>query len=99
DGQARTVQRMNEAHFASTGRTVSDTGAARLEIVEVAAGRNFAVRVLTGQPDFDVVALGRREAHVAGRMDDDAIGELETLQYFFRVVRQGFEFGAGIFGT
>ena len=37
-----------------------------LEVAAVAAGADLPERVLPGQPDLDVVGLGRGEAHVPG---------------------------------
>ena len=66
-------------------RAVADVGAARLEGVEVGAGRDFAVEILAGQPDFEVVGLGGGEAGVAGAEQDAAIGKAEGFEDFFGV--------------
>src|SRR5579863_4224016 len=48
-------------------RAVADVGAARLKGVEVGTGRDFAIKILAGEPNFEIVSLGRGEAGVAGR--------------------------------
>ncbi len=59
----------------------AQAGAAGLEVLAVRAGGDLAVGVLSGQPDLEVVGLGRRETHVAGREADHAIGDLEPLEH------------------
>jgi len=67
--------------------------AARLEGLEIGAGRNLAIGVLRRQPDFEVVGLGRREAHVAGAQSDLAVGQFEPLQHGLGVAGEFFQRG------
>ena len=62
-----------------------------LEVPAVAAGGDFAVAVLAGQPDFQVVGDGGGEAGVAGGQDDAAVRQLQALQHDFGVPGQFFE--------
>src|SRR5689334_3098551 len=57
DGQAGAVERVHVLHFAGAVRPKLDAGPARLETLRIAAGRNLAIGVLTGQPHLDVIGL------------------------------------------
>src|SRR5688572_25164075 len=94
--KTRTVQSMGEPHFASVGRTIPNIRPACLEITEIAAGRNLAVLVLAGQPNFYVVGLGCAKTHVAGGQDDNAVWNLQPLQDFFSVPDKRLQFLAGL---
>ncbi len=85
DGQAAAVERVDELGLARPSWAVADVGAAGLEGLEVGAGRDFAVEVLAGEPDFEVVGLGGGEAHVAGAEEHAAIGEAECFEDGFGV--------------
>ncbi len=65
-------------------------GAAGLEGFEVGAGGDFAVEVLAGEPDFEVVGFGGGEAHVAGAEEHAAVGEVEGFEDGFGVAGEGF---------
>ena len=43
----------------------SNIGSPRLKGFEIAARRNFPVRVLRGDPDFEIIGLGSGEPQVA----------------------------------
>ena len=62
-----------------------------LEVAAVGTGRNFAVLVLARHPDFQVVGLGRAEAHVAGAQRQHPIRQLQQLQHLLGVRRQAFQ--------
>ena len=74
DGDARAVQRMDEAGVLGALRAVARIHAAGLEVAAHRAGGNLAIGPLPRQPDLDVVGLLRGEAHVAGGEHDDAVG-------------------------
>src|ERR1700738_5535399 len=57
DGQAGTVQSVDEITFAAGFWLEADAGAARLESFAIGAGRNFAEFVAGGEPDFEVVGF------------------------------------------
>ncbi|CAM2158458.1 hypothetical protein PT2222_40321 [Paraburkholderia tropica] len=82
--EARTIERVHEFRLALRV-AIARLHAARLERFRVRAARNFAIRVLRRQPDFEVVRLGRRETHVARAQRDHAIRQAKLLQDGFRV--------------
>jgi hypothetical protein len=79
-------------------RPVADVRPPRLEGLEVRAGRNLAVKLLAGKPDFQVEGLGRGEAGVARAEQNAAIGQAQRLQNLFRVARQPLVLGVGVLG-
>src|SRR6267378_6877810 len=79
DGKARTVQRMYQLGLpllVSEARLHTP----RLECFKVAARRDLTVSILPGEPDLDIVGLGRGEAGVTGAKRDDAVRQLELFQ-------------------
>ena len=76
---------MNQLGLAGLGIAPPRLHAACLEIVVVAARGDFAITALPRQPDLDVVSLGRPEADITRTQDDDAIRQLQLLQYDLRV--------------
>ncbi len=44
---------------------IPDIGATSLKSLEVATGRDFSIVLLRGEPDFNVVGLGRRKSHIS----------------------------------
>ena len=68
DGQTGAVQGMDEArfHLLLASRPVADIGSPGLKIFEVGAGGDLSIDLLSGQPDLNVIALGRRETDIAG---------------------------------
>src|SRR6185295_15941215 len=99
DGEARAVERVEEARLAAVRGAVAEVGAPGLEVGAVRAGGDLAVGVLAGEPDFEIVGLGCGEAHVAGREADAAVGEVELFEDALGVARQLFERGeAGLGG-
>ena len=81
----------------AAARAVADVGAARLEGVEVGAGRDFAVEILAGQPDFEVVSFGGGEAGVAGAEENAAIRQVEGFENLFGVAGEALVLGVGFF--
>ena len=79
--------------FGLAGLRVAPAGlhAAGLEVLEVAARGNLAVLLLAGQPDLQIIGLGRGETHVPGAQGHDPVRQLQTLQHLFRVARQLFQ--------
>src|SRR6185437_195487 len=98
DRKARSVEGMHEPRALAVFRTIARIHAAGLEIPAILARRDFAEAVLTGQPDFDVVSLRRRKAHVAGAERHHAMGEIEPLQHFLRAIRHALVFSLRLFG-
>src|SRR5262245_35395521 len=84
-GEPRAVERVAEAGPSTARRLIADLRASRLEGAAVRAGGDLAVPALPRQPDLDIVALRRLEAHVAGAVEHDAIRDFETLEHFFGV--------------
>ena len=66
----------------------SGYGPARLERLRIAAGRYLPIGLLAGEPDFQIVGLGHREADVARAQADHAVGQFQSLQDAFRVGRE-----------
>src|SRR3546814_7680895 len=54
--------------------------APRLEIAAVRTARNLAIGALSGQPDFEVIGLARRESHVARAQQHPAIGQVQRSE-------------------
>src|SRR6185436_17780244 len=99
DGEARAVERVQQRRLAAsiwTMRAVAQVGAARLEVLAVAARGDLAIRVLPRQPHLDVVGLRRGEAEVAGRERHHAVGQPEHLQHAFGVAGELLERGVAL---
>ena len=47
---------------------------AGLEVLAIGAGGDFAIGVLSRNPDLNIKGLSSGEAHVTGRQHDDAVG-------------------------
>src|SRR5437867_10470137 len=58
DCQTGSVQRVDEADLPASARAIADIPAPGLKILEVAAGGNLTVGVLSGQPHFQIVTFG-----------------------------------------
>src|SRR5579871_3269522 len=65
DRQPAAVERVHELRFILAFRTEADVGTPCLIRLKIRTGRNLAIKLLPRQPDFDVVRLRRRGAHVA----------------------------------
>src|SRR3569623_554845 len=94
--QARAVERVYEARALLAGLAAARIHAPGLEVAAVRAGRDFAIGVLRRQPDLQVVGLARREAHVAGAQQHDAIGQLQTLQHLLGAGHHAQVLGLGL---
>ena len=57
-GQAAAVEGVEVLGLAGSSWAISYVGSAGLEGLEVGAGADFAIEVLAGEPDFEVVGLG-----------------------------------------
>src|SRR5665213_2739621 len=97
DGESAAVESVDEVSFAAAGFGLNRCPAGLVSL-EVGAGRDFLVAVLAGEPDFYVVGLCGRGAHVTGAEDHGAVSEAETLQNVFGVERKSFEFDVARFG-
>src|SRR3546814_1038696 len=73
--------------------------APRLEIAAVRTARNLAIGALSGQPDFEVIGLARRESHVACAQQHPAIGQVQRLQDRLGGARLAFQLGIRILGA
>ena len=89
-GQAAAVERVHKLGLGlrPPARPVADVGAPRLKGVEVGAGRDFAVEILSRQPDFEVVGLGGGEAGVAGAEQNAPVGQVERFENLLGVARE-----------
>src|SRR5690606_3991929 len=63
DGDAGAIEGVDQLGFAGGGVAPAGLHAAGLKILAIAAGGNFTIFVLAGEPDFDVVGLGRGKPH------------------------------------
>src|SRR5690242_4357364 len=59
------VDGVHEVGFTAAGFSL-DRRAPRLVRLEIGARRNLLVSALAGEPDLDVIGLGRTRAHIAG---------------------------------
>src|SRR3546814_1015249 len=73
--------------------------APRLEIAAVRTARNLAIGALSGQPDFEVIGLARRESHVARAQPHPAIGQVQRLQDRLGGARLALQLGIRILGA
>src|SRR5262249_37155680 len=80
DGQARAVQRMDEARLRLRFGPIANLRTPRLVITEVRAARDLAIEVLAREPHLEVVCLLRRGGEVTGAERDDAVVQLEAAQ-------------------
>ncbi|CRD57893.1 hypothetical protein BN126330174 [Stenotrophomonas thermophila] len=71
--------------------------AAGLEITTVRARGNLAVGFLRRQPDFQVVGLDGREAHVAGAQQHLAVRQAQLFQHHFSAAGHALVFGIALF--
>ncbi len=85
--------------FRLAGGRVAPAGlhAAGLEITGVGARADLAVGVLRGQPDFQVVGLDGREAHVAGAQQHLAVRQAQLFQHHFRTAGHAGVLGVAVF--
>src|SRR5690606_29597442 len=65
DGDARAIEGVNELSPLAAAWPVPCIHATRLEVSAVRTAGDFAIGLLTRQPDFDVVGLASTETHVA----------------------------------
>src|SRR6185437_691263 len=83
--KARAIQGMDESRLALRFGSVTDIRAPSLKIFAVGAGRNFAIGVLRGQPDLEVVSFCGTESHVPRAKKHHSVGELQELEDFLSV--------------
>src|SRR5260370_22417764 len=62
--QGAAVQRVQEFSLAPSLGTIADIRPPCLKSFKVRARRNLAEQILTGQPDFNVISLGRGESYI-----------------------------------
>ena len=89
----RAVQRMDEAVALAVLVLVAGIHAPGLEVAADRAGRDFAIGVLAGQPDLDVVSLAGAKTHVARAQRHGAVWQAEPLQHFLCALRHALVFG------
>ena len=71
---------------------------ARLKRLEIAARGDFAVTLLPGQPDLDIVGLCGGRARISGTKRNHPVGEPETLKDDLGVADEFFERRPGVLG-
>src|ERR1035437_2276006 len=99
DGEAAAVEGVDELGFFLAGGFEADVGAAGLEGLEVRAGRYFAVEILSGEPDLEVLGFGGREAHVGGAEEHAAVGQAEEFEDALGVAGETLVLLVGLVGT
>src|SRR5437660_1124202 len=65
DGQAASVQSVDELRLVLAFRTVADIRPPRLIRFKIRARRNLAKQLLPRQPDLDIIRLRRRWTYIA----------------------------------
>src|SRR6266481_4945640 len=85
DGQAGTVQRVDELALAAGFWLEANCGTARLKGFAVRTGRNFTKFVARRQPDFKVVGFRGSKAHISGGKQHGAVVQTQFLENGFRV--------------
>src|SRR5271156_1155675 len=90
--QRAAVQRMYKFRLALALRTIADIRPPRLETFKVRARRNLAKKILSRQPHFYIVSLGRGESYIAGAQRDHSIMQSEFLQHRLGIVSQLLQF-------
>src|SRR5206468_2018540 len=80
DGETAAVEGMEELALLRSRRAIANVRAAGLEGLEVRAGGDLAIELLTGEPDFEVVGPGRGEAQVSRAEEHAAVGKAEPLE-------------------
>src|SRR6266436_5645204 len=85
DGQAGTVQRVDELALAAGFWLEANSGAARLKGFAVRTGRNFTKSVARRQPDFEVVRFRGSKAHISGGKQHGAVVQPKFLENGLRV--------------
>ena len=81
---------------ALTCRPVADVGSPGLESVEVGAGGDFAVKLLAGEPDFEVEGLCGGESSVARAEQDAAVRQAECFENLFSVAGEPLVLAVGV---
>src|SRR6202795_2460376 len=97
--QRAAIQRVKKFSLVLSLRTVADIRPPCPKSFEVRARRNLAKKILSREPDFNVISLGRRESHIGGTQRDHAVVQAEFLQHSLGVVRQLLQFVVRSFGT
>ncbi|MCW0417619.1 hypothetical protein NB689_003373 [Xanthomonas sacchari] len=87
---------MQQLGLAGGGVAPARLHAPRLEVAAVGAGGDLAIGLLRRQPDFQVVGLAGREAHVAGAQQHLAVRQAKRLQHHFGAAGHAFVFGGAV---
>src|SRR3546814_11472685 len=75
DREAGAIQGVDEARPLLARLAEAPLHPPRLELAAIGAARNLAIGALSRQPDLDVQALLRAEAHIDGQQRDTARGQ------------------------
>ena len=67
---------------------VADADPAGLEVLEIAARRNFKVALLGRQPSLDVIRLRRAETEVPSAQSHHPVRDFQTLEDFLGIRRE-----------
>src|ERR687885_1785166 len=78
-GEPRAVQRVHVLRLRAGLGPEANLGAAGLEVLEVAARRDFQPLLAAGRPDFDVQLVGGLEREVTGTHLHDAVAQAKFL--------------------
>src|SRR5262245_18347123 len=66
DGEARAMEGVNIAQRPAAARAVARLHPTRLEVAADRAARDFAISILAGQPDLEIIGQAGAEPHIAG---------------------------------
>ena len=80
DREAGAVEAVEQPRLAAVGGTVAEVRPARLEVAAERAGGDLPVRLLSREPDLEVVGLGGGEAEIAGRERHHAVRQAEQVE-------------------
>lgn len=87
DRKARTVQRIAKTRALEVLRVfIANTSAACLEIRAAGARGDLFIILVAWHPNFNVVSLRGREAHITSAKRDYAVWQIQKLQNVFRGV-------------
>ena len=96
DAEPGAVEGVRELRARSLFGAVPYLGAAGLEVGAVGDGADLKPVVAPRRPEFHVVGLYRREAQIAGALEEDSVMESQTAAQFLGVGDHFVQGGRGV---
>src|SRR5262245_14470397 len=90
---------MDEADLPSAFGTIANVRTARLKISKITARRNFPISILSGKPDFEIVALGSGKTGIPRGMHHHSLWQSQPFENLFGASCERFEFSRRVFRT